>query len=925
MAEQSGDIPEIFKETPKEDDNKEDIEDRPKESLDSKSDEESEHSEENSEEESDNESEDESEEESDEEDEVSDDESVPEDSKTPPKELPKNEPLKKPLKTYRKTQQVEPLPVQGPEIMQNTARATILKPRQVKKHLQNIRLINEGIVDIAVLLCGCIDTETFKRDDNNKITDKNEQRRILKSITPIIYVLDKEGEDKEKKFIALISDYKEVKKMYEKIIKRLILERLIPLLQVTDSYTIDGKNKKMLKRQLDELAYKDVSDYEFIVNANVYLSKYMTKIHRHKYKRLCNTKKIQVKRADGKIISKIEPNNVQFKSKNFQYYSYQEQAFENMKRSIEKVLNNDTSGDIYEKNLRGYLLYWMLGSGKTCTVINIAEKYIAMCKKMGKKPVVNVFCLASLRNNFIAEYCDLCGENRAHIYKYYNFFAYNDGSVKPGFADGFVDDSLIIIDEVQVLLNGKKNSLGSNDARVYSIVYDTIQKSKGSFITCLSGTPIYSSEYEICLLAGLINPVHNTADEKMSIVKNIKAGNSTILLNVQDFDLGPVSQLDGGTSIDNTFLYRVFKHCVSYVSKSYASREVNIDSKEDDESTYPSIEEEFIYVELPKDQQSAAISEREKEMKKSGKKTTEDDKKNYIKYVKLLSRRCENIFYDESRLLGEDEEAKNKGKKLKEKVKTDIIDQLFVNHYFTEDDKLVEYEDDSFCQKFSGIINDLRSMYSAKFADIILDCLKIVQMKRKDPRKGKIVIYSENVNGAGIKFFEEVFKRFNINVLMYTGEVSDSGREENRKNFNDTKTNLLGEKYPILLVSSAGSTGISLKCVRYLYIVEPGLNELVTYQVKGRVRRAHSHDALPPDMRNVTIKRYISVDYGTKSSISNKRNSSIVGKTSQLWADSIGLQKFNICKKMFRLLRYASIEYQSKKYTKKDIDSLDVI
>lgn len=812
----------------------------------------------------------------------------------------------------------------GPEIVKSASKTvTIIKPKRIGRKKQDIRLVNEKIVDIAILLCNCIDTQTFSVDSKYNISSMNEKRRILNSIYPIVDKLSTDEKaalaEKGNLVKAVNEGYYEIKKQYEHLIKRLIVEKLFELLNVEDNITTDMRNKKILKNKLNKMMNQNLSDYDFIVNSNIELSKYMTRVHRHKYKRLCNTKKVEVQRRDGKLISREDPNNVQFKNKQFTRYEYQDNAYKYMESSIDKVLTRKESDNIYEKYLRGYLLYWMLGSGKTCTVINIAEKYIEKCKKIGKNAVVNVFSLASLRKNFITEYCDICGENRAHIYKYYNFFAYNDGSIKPGFADGLIDDSLIIIDEVQVLLNGKKNSMGSEEAKVYSTVYDTIQRSKNSFIVCLSGTPIYSSEYEICLLAGLINPVFNKEDEKLSIIKKIKAGNNTMLLTVQDFDLGPVENLNK-TSIEKTFLYKVFENCVSYVSKKYASKEAKRDSDEDDESAYPSISEEFAYISMPQEQDDAATSEKLKEQKKSGRDDDKNDKFNYIKYVKLLSRRCENIFYNEKLLLGDDDQ-----KTTKIKIKPDIIDEVFSNYYFTDDNKLMmTYKHENFCQKFATLIHDLRHNFSAKFAEILVEVLNIIQMSKKNPNKGKIVIYSENVNGAGIKFFEEILTMFRIDTLMYTGEVSDNEREENRKKFNDTENNLLGEKYPVLLVSSAGSTGISLKCVRYLFILEPGLNELVTYQVKGRVRRAHSHDALPPEKRNVIIKRYISIDANSESIRSDKRVD-ITGTSSQLWADKIGLAKFEICKKMFRLLRYSSVEFRSGKYNKKDIDSLDVI
>lgn len=68
--------------------------------------------------------------------------------------------------------------------------------------------------------------------------------------------------------------------------------------------------------------------------------------------------------------------------------------------------------------------------------------------------------------------------------------------------------------------------------------------------------------------------------------------------------------------------------------------------------------------------------------------------------------------------------------------------------------------------------------------------------------------------------------------------------------------NLNGEVIKVILVSSAGAEGISLKAVRQVHIIEPHWNEARIIQVIGRTIRLCSHIDLEPDKRKVEVYRY---------------------------------------------------------------------
>lgn len=69
--------------------------------------------------------------------------------------------------------------------------------------------------------------------------------------------------------------------------------------------------------------------------------------------------------------------------------------------------------------------------------------------------------------------------------------------------------------------------------------------------------------------------------------------------------------------------------------------------------------------------------------------------------------------------------------------------------------------------------------------------------------------------------------------------------------------NNLGEIIKVLMITSSGAEGISLKNVRYVHITEPYWHPVRTEQVVGRARRICSHQALPKELRTVKVFLYI--------------------------------------------------------------------
>tara|TARA_B100000674_G_scaffold348184_1_gene291491 strand:- start:2879 stop:6478 length:3600 start_codon:yes stop_codon:yes gene_type:complete len=137
---------------------------------------------------------------------------------------------------------------------------------------------------------------------------------------------------------------------------------------------------------------------------------------------------------------------------------------------------------------------------------------------------------------------------------------------------------------------------------------------------------------------------------------------------------------------------------------------------------------------------------------------------------------------------------------------------------------------------------------------------------------GKILFYSDFRSDAGSEAFELVLKsngyeKFDYKRpqdtkgLRYTFITGSEDPEERRvnKEFYNEDSNKYGEYIQIMIISSAGAEGLSLKCVRQVHILEPYWNYVRIDQVLGRAIRMKSHMSLDEKERNVEQYLYLSV------------------------------------------------------------------
>ena len=241
----------------------------------------------------------------------------------------------------------------------------------------------------------------------------------------------------------------------------------------------------------------------------------------------------------------------------------------------------------------------------------------------------------------------------------------------------------------------------------------------------------------------------------------------------------------------------------------------------------------------------------------------------------------------------EEEYTREKLKKLQQLRKKDIYsDGTFDYNIRTRQNCNIIYEDDSFRNEkdeekknftyemmaknghFS--YNRTLSSFSPKFFNILKNMQRFIV--RGIPT-GKVLYYSDFRHESGSEAFERILiengyekyesgkddieqliskKSIQKRYTFITGKESQEQRKLNKEAFNHIG-NTRGEYIHIILISSSGAEGISLKCVRQVHIMEPFWNYIRVNQVLGRAIRMESHDLLPEDERNVEQYIYLTM------------------------------------------------------------------
>lgn len=468
---------------------------------------------------------------------------------------------------------------------------------------------------------------------------------------------------------------------------------------------------------------------------------------------------------------------------------------------------------------KSILVYHRIGSGKTCTAIQIAEKWKHVRKILFVLP-------ASLKGNLRAElrskctgnaylsdkerdmlkkyhpssdeYREIIKKSDQRIDEYYNIISYNK----------FVDyaqqgtlnfkNSLLIVDEIQNMV--------SEFGLYYNVLYDAIKKApKELRIVLLSATPIFDKPAEIALTINLLRPLHELPvgrDFDNTFIDVRKRADGTKMYKTKNMDMfrqlvkGYVSYFKGAPAV------------------AFAEEKFHIVRCQMEKFQYKSYKE---------------VLHKEKTEKKTTKKLMEEQDILDLPENFLLSSRV-------------------------------ISNLVFPNKKIGE----AGYRS---LTKEHATPQNLKN-YSIKFYKI---------MKKVRKSEGPVFFYSTFKEYAGVKSFAKILslngykdyrdygegpKRYAI----FSGDMKQLYKDEIKAVFNQP-ANINGGKLRLVLGSPAMKEGVSLMNVRQVHILESHWNMSRIMQVVGRAVRTCSHKELPPEKRVVDIYLYLATNEKEKETV----------------------------------------------------------
>jgi len=534
---------------------------------------------------------------------------------------------------------------------------------------------------------------------------------------------------------------------------------------------------------------------------------------------------------------------------------------------------------------KNILLYHGVGSGKTASTINVYNMLY------NYTPGWNVFILlkASLKNHpWMSELQKwLLEEEKKFRFQNIVFVSYDAPNADKLFMDAIKNSdsskkSLYIIDEAHNFIRNVYSNISSRQGRRAVTIYDYIiqdqKENEGTRVILISGTPAINVPFELALLFNLLRPgifpkSESQFNQEFVSISTYRTINPTKKNLFQRRIMGLVSYYIGATPdwyATKTINYidvemaqyqeeiydyfekmeekmarkrRQFSTANSETYKSYTRQACNF--------VFPLMGEGISGETRPRPR-AFKVSDKEARALEKGKSDKEEKYYNIQDYVVAINKFI-NLF---------DKFLSDKNSE-DEADKHTLVDDVKKYHE-TYNDNFVEFHKTE--AKKSSLYNEMYNC-SAKMLYIIFNILK---------SKGSVLLYSNYVLMEGLEVFKIYLKYFGFSSFVdresgtddfryteYHGGVDDKQRSINLETFND-KENRYGKICKIMMISPAGSEGISLKNVRQVHLMEPYWHEVRMIQMIGRAIRMCSHRDLPKEERHVDIYRYKSVRKGGK-------------------------------------------------------------
>jgi len=478
---------------------------------------------------------------------------------------------------------------------------------------------------------------------------------------------------------------------------------------------------------------------------------------------------------------------------------------------------------------KGLLLYWKLGSGKSCEAILIADSMLK--KKMINR--VYVLTPGALREGWINEYCKICGSDATTLEKYFTFITYNYMVKELPNLDG----GLVIIDEIHNLINGAKNM-----SKYPTIIYNTILNSNCR-VLALSGTPIYNYVYEFALLGRLLKP----GDEFPEIRK--KGGTIDEQAFMKLFSVDGFGNL---TPKNLTSLKRRLEGLVSFYPGAGLEYMPEIIEMEPIKVKMSITQETYYWEKFI--QESILDHPPDKSLLYTDPSTYDLLRKLYVMArKKILTRSVSNFYYPSDAIKRRD----IPGPYIigTEKLVLTPLKEAELEVKLEEDEKKKSPGDSPGWVNKKNFSEGQLKIYSPKLTAFLINLVAHNLQKH--------VLFTFFKTKAGAYLIKSVLDICGISAEIFSGDLDDSKRRSLLKKFN-SEENRYGKLIKVLIITEAGVEGVSLLETRHMHIFESSPRMNKTVQAIGRIARFKSHTNLPLEERTVKIWRYWSVSSSSK-------------------------------------------------------------
>jgi superfamily II DNA or RNA helicase len=566
---------------------------------------------------------------------------------------------------------------------------------------------------------------------------------------------------------------------------------------------------------------------------------------------------------------------------------------------------------------RGILLMHFLGSGKTCSAVTIAENLKT------DKNIVAIMPASLKGNFIGTEKEGLlfCGDpkyksNPKLIDEHYTFISSNASNTIQQLNSVELDNHLIIIDEAHNLVSRMFGGL-AGDNKQGRAIYNKLMDAKDCKIVALTGTPVVNDIYEAGILMNIlhgymyltvfdivyvspkyganwnlrqleeelekkeyidyvqinkanktiefhlnIKPWHQSYREKLTEITDIAKG---MEINIQyntyiQFTLFPDEPEKGVEEFNKYFIdqdgssmknVELFKRRIMGLVSYYKGKKGNLPAIKTDE-----------YVEVNMSPYQFSEYEKVRGEEKTSRKLSE---------IRVFTRQYSNfVFPGDIPRPGIGERVSKKGNSAN--MQNESIAKVMKAGENDEDASEVKREELKRYQKAVDMALNELSANADKY--LVKDKLGMYSNKMKamleniEKTNGLIFVYSDFRSLEGVEIFSRVLnangyaKYGEDNKLpkyaMYTGSEDLEERNKIKKIFSSPE-NKYGRDIKIILATSAGAEGLDLKNIRQVHIMEPYWNNVRIKQVIGRAVRRNSHIELPPNERDVSIYRYMSL------------------------------------------------------------------